>query len=132
MYICFSTAVLPDFWVPQPKDQYGVERTVHLVLLQPSSAEFQKVSTHFRKTCQQNILKIEQIQNPALYKTYAVRKDKMDEGRGSNEMCLFHGTAGRSISSINHQGFNRSYCGKNGKLLIQTTSYHCNLCYCQY
>ena len=39
----------------------------------------------------------------------------MDEGNGSKEMSLFHGTAGESCMMINHTGFNRSFHGKNGK-----------------
>ena len=39
----------------------------------------------------------------------------MDEGNGSKEMSLFHGTAGESCKIINHTGFNRGFHGKNGK-----------------
>ena len=118
LIFCFSAASLPDFWVPQPKDQNGAEKRVHLVSLLTTSEAYQKVQTKFNKTCGKNILKIEQIQNPALYKTFAVRKEKMEEGGGSNEMLLFHGTAGENVSNINHHGFNRSYSGKNGKVIV--------------
>ena len=39
----------------------------------------------------------------------------MEQKNGANEKFLFHGTAQGSCSSINKFGFNRSYCGKNGK-----------------
>ena len=32
-----------------------------------------------------------------------------------NEMILFHGTIEESVESIYKFGFNRSFCGKNGK-----------------
>ena len=34
---------------------------------------------------------------------------------GNNERQLFHGTDAKNISAINTQGFNRSFCGVNGK-----------------
>ena len=115
----FSKAdLLPKHWTPQPKDQNGFERKVHLYELDPAkdSQEYQKVHDAFKASCpSNNILKIERVQNPALYATYAIRKKKMDEGNGSKEMSLFHGTTGESCMMINHTGFNRSFHGKNGK-----------------
>lgn len=32
-----------------------------------------------------------------------------------NERQLWHGTSEAAVDSINMYGFNRSYCGKNGK-----------------
>lgn len=32
-----------------------------------------------------------------------------------NEKKLFHGSSHESIEAINKTGFNRRYCGKNGK-----------------
>ncbi|KAK2554340.1 Protein mono-ADP-ribosyltransferase PARP14 [Acropora cervicornis] len=110
------TDLLPKHWTPQPKDQNGFERKVHLYELDPAkdSKEFQKVQDAFKVSCpSNNIVKIERVQNPALYATYAIRKKKMDEGNGSKEMSLFHGTAGESCKMINHTGFNRGFHGKN-------------------
>ena len=92
---------------------------MHLVQLDSvvNAEEYKKVSDQFRKTCPNNILKIERVQNPALYGAYIVYKQTMDKagGRGSNEMNLFHGTKGQKCQLINHKGFNRSFCGENGK-----------------
>lgn len=33
-----------------------------------------------------------------------------------NEMTLYHGTTSESVDSICKNGFNRSFCGKNGRL----------------
>lgn len=78
--------------------------------------EYKKVTDEVHKTSPVTITKIQRVQNPALYRVYMVRKDQMDQKKGSNERKLFHGTAVGSCASINKFGFNRSYCGKNGKL----------------
>lgn len=82
------------------------------------------VSDLFSGTCYNRILKLQRIQNPALYALYAIQRKKMDEanGLGSNEMLLFHGTAMGNCNAINHKGFNRSYGWQKSKLLI-----YCNL-----
>lgn len=108
---------MPNHWTPQPKDPQGKETTVHLFELDPSKdvQEYQYVQARFQKTCGNQILKIERVQNPVLYRTYAIRKQNMDEGKGSNEQWLFHGTPGTNCPHINRSGFNRSFHGKNGK-----------------
>ena len=113
----FSGVQVPNHWTPQPKDPKGNETTVHLDQLDSSKdvQEYQKVEARFRKTCNNLIVKIERVQNPVLYRTYAIRKQKMDEGKGSNEQWLFHGTPRANCQLINHTGFNRSFHGKNGK-----------------
>jgi len=35
-----------------------------------------------------------------------------------NERTLWHGTSVDTLHSVNDTGFNRSYCGKNGKQQI--------------
>lgn len=40
--------------------------------------------------------------------------EEFNEGQ-INERHLWHGTSEDSIDSINMYGFNRSFCGKNGK-----------------
>ena len=65
-----------------------------------------------------SVVKIERIQNPALYSQYVARKRQMDKQNPQghqNERLLFHGTAINSCGSINHGGFNRSFSGKNGE-----------------
>lgn len=65
-----------------------------------------------------NVEKIERIQNPHLYQTYMLRKQKMDRDNGGveSERQLFHGTSGENIRGINAQGFNRSFCRARGEL----------------
>ena len=97
------------------------DMTVHTVPLSQDSSEYQDVVRKFQATaCGTNIVKIERIQNPHLYKSYMVRKQKMDKDSGGNsELQLFHGTDGKNISHINTQGFNRSFCGAHGESEIE-------------
>ena len=93
---------------------------VRVVLLSPGGAEYERVAAKFRSGgVSANVIRIERIQNPLLYKSYVVRKQRMDKensGR-NNELELWHGARGQNIKSINTHGFNRSFCGVNGKPL---------------
>ena len=111
---------LPVEWSVQPKDSSGKDKEVHLVQLDSMNHanEYKKVADNIKKTASITITKIERVQNPGLYRAYMVRKEQMDQKNGGNEKFLFHGTAETSCSSINKFGFNRSYCGKNGKFLL--------------
>ena len=63
------------------------------------------------------IIKIERIQNPFLHAQYVAKKKTMDKHNPSsitNERELFHGCPGDVAEKISHQGFNRSFAGKNG------------------
>lgn len=44
--------------------------------------------------------------------------DAQNKPGHKNENTLWHGTAGNAKDSINTYGFNRSYCGKNGKCFM--------------
>ena len=92
--------------------------TVHLVELDPEkdSQQYKRVQDRFQQTCSGNqIAKIERVQNPALFGSYMIRKQKMDETKGSNEQWLFHGTPGINCKLINHTGFSGNFHGKNGE-----------------
>nr|XP_020635228.1 poly [ADP-ribose] polymerase 14-like isoform X1 [Pogona vitticeps] len=105
-----GTGELPPNW----EDMKGSH--VKVVLLQPTTQEYQHVETAFRTRCPtQRIEKIERVQNPYLWRLYQVKKKELDKKNGhtNNEKLLFHGTPGSSLSQINHTGFNRSYAGKN-------------------
>ena len=109
---------LPDHWVTQPRDEQGKEEQLHLASLLRESEEFRKIKDKFLKSLSKvNIVSIERIQNPSLYYPYMARKQSMEEKNGTqeNELQLFHGTKHESVKAINLQGFNRSFCGQNGK-----------------
>ena len=60
----------------------GEELTAHLVELDPvrDAKEYQDVQNQFRKTCKSEvmILKKAQVQNPALYRTFTLQKQRME------------------------------------------------------
>ena len=63
------------------------------------------------------IVRIERIQNPLLYSQYMGKKKAMDSHNPKghqNERKLFHGCPKDVADKISHQGFNRSFAGKNG------------------
>ena len=92
-------------------------KTVHLVPVLPGSSEYGSVAIKvFSTAVDVNIQKIERIQNPHLYQSYVVRKQKIDQDNGGdNERQLFHGTKGDNVKAINTQGFNRRFCAQNGR-----------------
>ena len=115
----------PKNWDPIPTDSTGKEKLVHLVPLAAGSPEYNSVEREFNKTMTKGnnynqIVSIQRIQHPGLYKQYIVKKKEMDEHnpRGhQNERWLFHGTSPDTLDKINNQGFNRSFAGKNGMFI---------------
>ena len=114
---------LPGNWNPMPKGSSGLEAKVHRELLPANSTEFKEISGRFCLTSggyihSGNVIKIERIQNPQLYKSYLAKKQSMQKTAGHNsvnELDLFHGTHPNSVSEINENGFNRSLTGVSGK-----------------
>lgn len=69
---------------------------------------------------------MERIQNNMLYQQYIAKKKLLESQnpKGTqNERELWHGTEHYAVSSINSFGFDRSYCGKNGKMNIYYIRY---------
>ncbi|XP_077740585.1 protein mono-ADP-ribosyltransferase PARP14 isoform X6 [Canis aureus] len=105
-----SEVVIPEHWSDMK------QQDVCVVELQPGHAEYDTVATKFNQTCSHlYIEKIERIQNPHLWNSYQTKKKAMDakNGHKNNEKQLFHGTDADSVPHVNHNGFNRSYAGKN-------------------
>ena len=107
----FLEITVPSHWSQQPATQ-----VVHMVPLQSSSQEYQQVTQHFtsRGGVVNQIIKIERVQNPALYKAYLVKKQSMNGQE--NEQQLFHGTTDVNIVPINANNFDRSFAGANGEI----------------
>uniref|UniRef100_A0A8C5FI42 Poly [ADP-ribose] polymerase n=1 Tax=Gadus morhua TaxID=8049 RepID=A0A8C5FI42_GADMO len=59
---------------------------------------------------------IQRIQNKDQWQRYAVNKQMLDNQYplNMNEMDLYHGTTAETCQKVNSNGFNRSFCGKNG------------------
>ena len=110
-----------------PTDSSGKEAPLHVVDLNSSSKEFADVLQHFNQTMTRrytSIVKIQRIQNPALYFQFIVRKKEMDKHNPpghQNERRLFHGTSADTCPKVNQSGFNRSFAGKNGNQIILLT-----------
>uniref|UniRef100_A0A8C5BP42 Poly [ADP-ribose] polymerase n=1 Tax=Gadus morhua TaxID=8049 RepID=A0A8C5BP42_GADMO len=101
---------LPKHWEIMPS---GISCQSFTVL--PKSPEYNEVRQLFKATVQRNVIKIERIQNPVLWKSLQLKKADMEarNGHKNNERRLFHGACSISIQDINQYGFNRSYAGKN-------------------
>ncbi|XP_074949069.1 protein mono-ADP-ribosyltransferase PARP14 [Phalacrocorax aristotelis] len=120
--------------VPKNEDRQPVElppqwedmqrQRVKLVNLQPSCPEYANVQKKFKKTCPNFVIeKIERIQNPFLWQTYQIKKSSFctKNKNQNNEKLLFHGTAASSLNTINYNGFNRGFAGKNAAAIGKGT-----------
>ncbi|XP_035752221.1 protein mono-ADP-ribosyltransferase PARP14 isoform X3 [Egretta garzetta] len=116
--------------VPKNEDQQSTElpaqwedmqgKWVKLVNLNPSHPEYLEVQNKFKKTCPNFVIeKIKRIQNRFLWKTYQIKKQHLCEKNKNqnNEKLLFHGTVASSLTTINYNGFNRGFAGKNAAVL---------------
>nr|XP_009942545.1 PREDICTED: poly [ADP-ribose] polymerase 14-like [Opisthocomus hoazin] len=112
--------------VPKNEDKQSIElpvqwedmqgERVKLVNLKRTHQEYVEVQNRFKKTCPRSVIeKIERIQNPFLWQTYQIKKNSLctKNKNQNNEKLLFHGTAASSLSTINYNGFNRAFAGKN-------------------
>ena len=105
-----------------PLDFQGKEKRFHLVTLQATSPECKAAVIAFNKTMTgkyTQILSIQRLQNPALYKQYALMKKEMEKHNPKghqNERLLWHGTSPDTLDKINTRGFDRNFAGKHGKL----------------
>ena len=97
------------------------KKTCLMVPLDVNGSEFSTVKQYFEQTMSQahQIVKIERVQNSELYKQYMIKKNAIEQRNPmtENERKLFHGCSGDVTEKICHQGFNRSFAGKNGKYL---------------
>uniref|UniRef100_A0A1B8XXG5 Poly [ADP-ribose] polymerase n=1 Tax=Xenopus tropicalis TaxID=8364 RepID=A0A1B8XXG5_XENTR len=120
-----ETLNLPQNWDPMGKEQ------VKVVQLAVNSPEYTTVQGKFAQTCAMNILKIERIQNQALWQNYQIKKNHLDNKYGgtTNEMQLFHGTDSATVLNVNRNGFNRSFAGRNAAMIGNGTYFAVNANY---
>ena len=110
---------MPDSWSVQPCFPDGTPHPVALVPVKMSDeVEYKTVANLFYNTGGYgDIVSIERVQNPCLYKQYTAHKQEVEQNNSRhgkisrNELQLFHGTSGSNVRSINRQGFNRTFCG---------------------
>ena len=106
---------------------------MHSFNIEKQDTEYDKIHDMFKASLliatnapKIEVVKIERIQNPRLYQLYQAKKQTMNNG--GNELLLYHGTTKDAVDKINCTGFNRSFCGKNGK---QNTSLQSVENFCQ-
>lgn len=63
------------------------------------------------------ISQVEKLMNRLLYNQYRLKKASINQSTTDPEVerTLYHGTSETSVKEICIHGFNRSFCGKNGK-----------------
>ncbi|XP_051564334.1 poly(ADP-ribose) polymerase family member 14-related sequence 1 isoform X2 [Myxocyprinus asiaticus] len=122
-----ATESIPQNWdAMAPKELYKVCN------LQPTSSEYKDVLRLFKASCpNKNVVKIERIQNPGMWKNYQNNKSVMEQKNGhqNNEKKLFHGTSEQTLTHINKSGFNRSYAGQNAAAYGNGTYFALNASY---
>ena len=140
---------LPTNWSPLREHELCLQ-----VELKPGEPEFEKIKTLFEaekakqteRTAQfmqkLTLVKVFRLQNPTLYRQYELTKQKLSatyhnkpEVIKNLERTLFHGTSEDTVSKINSEGFDRSFCGKNmtlygkGVYFARDLSYSCDPTY---
>jgi len=120
---------LPSGWSPMPDGM-----VCDMITLDVTGTEYREVKAMFEVTVLvtqiqsfwassrrqdhgYKIVKIQRVQNKQLYHQYVTRKKGMDQQNPNgyqNERRLFHGCPKDVAELISHQGFNRSFAGKNG------------------
>ncbi|RXN08119.1 poly [ADP-ribose] polymerase 12-like protein [Labeo rohita] len=105
---------LPDHWDKALTPETGYKR----VSLQSTSPEYIKIKELFQLTMVGfKILRIERIQNKALWEVYQWQKDYMKKNNGGRdvpEKQLFHGTDSKHLDAICHNNFDWRICGTHG------------------
>ncbi|XP_039890935.1 protein mono-ADP-ribosyltransferase PARP12 isoform X4 [Simochromis diagramma] len=109
-----ASAPIPDNWDKTQIPETGYSR----ISVQRTSDEFKTVETHFCKTMKGfDIVKIERIQNKALWEVFQWQKNQMktkNKGGNVTEKKLFHGTHSKFVDTICHHNFDWRICGLNG------------------
>ena len=92
---------------------------VYTVSLNKYTTEYDKISKQFYATAKGvTISRIERIQNPWLYRSYILSKERMEKTDGtSNERLLFHATSFRCVKSINSGGLKRNLNVAHGEYI---------------
>lgn len=69
------------------------------------------------------MFQILRVQNRHLYSQYKARQGALHEKNSrDSQQLLWHGTSEECVNKIINNGFDRSYCGRNGKRLDTPSS----------
>ncbi|KAM6961555.1 protein mono-ADP-ribosyltransferase PARP12-like [Tautogolabrus adspersus] len=107
-----SFTAVPGHWDKSQIPLTGYKR----VSLLRTSDEFKEIEALFCRTVRGfDIVKIERIQNKALWEVFQWQKNQMmNNGRNIGEKKLFHGTDSNFVDVISHTNFDWRICGLNG------------------
>ena len=128
---CPMSQSLPSTW----KVMQSPWQDVEMVDIKSGAPEFDEIVDLFYATCSRGewrIVKIQRVQNLPqflLYETHKRTIEARNRPHGANEKRLFHGTEKSTISKINRNAFNRSYCGKNATAYGQGVYFAVNASY---
>ncbi|NXP35528.1 PAR12 polymerase, partial [Leiothrix lutea] len=104
----------PSHWDASALPDFGYKA----VVISNTSSEYNGIKQQFHQTMKNyNILKIQRIQNPTLWKVFQWQKEKMKKENGGKEVqekLLFHGTDLFSMKTICTQNFDWRICGSHG------------------
>jgi poly [ADP-ribose] polymerase 10/14/15 len=107
--------------LPQCWEKMNDTEPVRKVRVTTGTQEFLDVERNVMATASGTVneMEIYRIQNPALYRQYALHKAHMEHNKPTGVICeriLWHGTKSDLTDQINAGGFNRTYCGRNATL----------------
>ncbi|NXU58978.1 PAR12 polymerase, partial [Turnix velox] len=104
----------PSHWDQSALPQLGYKA----VELSSTTSEYNNIKQLFHQTMRgYNIIKIQRIQNPSLWKVFQWQKEQMKRENGGkevNEKLLFHGTKISFVEAICVHNFDWRICGSNG------------------
>ncbi|XP_047198588.1 protein mono-ADP-ribosyltransferase PARP14-like [Hippoglossus stenolepis] len=117
---------VPEHWDAMPPNTTCVAVPIH-----EETPEYGEVLNLFQASCKQTVIKIDRIQNPMFWKSLQVKKRDIEQrnGHSNNERRLFHGTTETIVNTINENGFNRAYAGKNAACFGNGTYFAVNANY---
>lgn len=105
---------LPEHWDKALTPETGFKR----VSLQSTAGEYIKINELFNRTMRGfSILKIDRIQNRALWEVFQWQKDCMKKSSRGRDVCekqLFHGTDRKHVDAISLNNFDWRICGTHG------------------
>ncbi|KAG1932541.1 protein mono-ADP-ribosyltransferase PARP12 [Pimephales promelas] len=105
---------LPEHWDKALTPETGYKR----VSLQSTAGEYVKINDLFNRTMRGfSVLKIDRIQNRALWEVFQWQKDCMKKSSRGRDVCekqLFHGTDRKHVDAISLNNFDWRICGTHG------------------
>ncbi|NXL01208.1 PAR12 polymerase, partial [Mesembrinibis cayennensis] len=110
---------IPNQTCPSHWDQSALpDLGYKAVEISKTTSEYNRIKELFLQTMKSyNVLKIQRIQNPSLWKVFQWQKEQMKRENGGkevNEKLLFHGTDTAFMKAICIHNFDWRICGSNG------------------